>query len=289
VRTYLGAVAALVLAGCAGLGAAPQSAVTSGGLPTQAEVEASLRRTLGYAPGLTWQIYSITPSSVPGVADIVVSINKQNPMHIYYSPSSGNAIVGEMIPFGADPFAPARRKLQAADGPALGSATPGITAVIFTDLECPHCKAAEPVLERLSGDFPQVRFIFEEFPLPAPLHPWAMKAAEYAECARGDTQKFWKYVDSILENQGGIAAATADAKLQELASAAGLDGAKVAACAASPETEARVKKSVLLGQSLDVTQTPTVFINGRRVLGVADIPYDQLKNLMQFEIEHAGR
>jgi protein-disulfide isomerase len=46
---------------------------------------------------------------------------------------------------------------------------------------------------------------------------------------------------------------------------------------------------MVLGQSLDVTQTPTLFINGRRVLDPASLPYDQIKNLMQFEIDHAGR
>jgi protein-disulfide isomerase len=44
-----------------------------------------------------------------------------------------------------------------------------------------------------------------------------------------------------------------------------------------------------LGQSLDVNQTPTFFINGRRLLGVADIPYDQLKKMVQFEMDHAGK
>jgi protein-disulfide isomerase len=50
-----------------------------------------------------------------------------------------------------------------------------------------------------------------------------------------------------------------------------------------------VNKSLKFGQSLDVNQTPTVFINGRRVLGIGDIPYEQLKTLVQFEIDHAGR
>jgi protein-disulfide isomerase len=50
-----------------------------------------------------------------------------------------------------------------------------------------------------------------------------------------------------------------------------------------------VKKSLDLGASLDVNETPTVFINGRRVKSLASIPYDQLKALVQFEIDHAGK
>jgi protein-disulfide isomerase len=195
-----------------------------------------------------------------------------------------------VVPFGVDPYAPARAKLRAADGHASGAQAPVISMVEFSDLECPHCKAAHPILEKLSVDFPQVRYVFQQFPLPASMHPWAMKAAQYADCAGrvGDTA-FWKYLDTVFQNQGSIALATADDQLKGFAATVGLDPQKIAACAALPQTEARIRKSLELGESLEVTQTPTVFINGRRVLGIASIPYDQLKNLVQFEIDHAGK
>jgi protein-disulfide isomerase len=265
-------------------------------LPGKDLVEAAMQRTLGYDPNLTWQIYDIRASAIPDVADVLVSINKQAPQHIYMSTTSQIAIIGEMIPFGRDPYGPARAKLQAADGPALGATNPTILIVDFSDLECPHCKAAHPKLEKLVTDFPQVRLVFEQFPLPASLHPWAMKAAQYADCVGrlnknkdNDNQVFWKYVDTVFENQGSIAAATADDQLKGFAATLGLDGQKIANCSTSLETEAHVKKSMDLGQELDVNQTPTVFINGRRVLGPADIPYEQLKALVQFEIDHAGK
>jgi protein-disulfide isomerase len=254
-------------------------------------VEASLRRTLGYDSSVSWEILEIRPSIIPGVTEVLVSVNKQQPNRLYISPDGRNAIVvADVIPFGPNPFAPARAKLQAADGPALGPMTPAISIVEFSDLQCPHCKAAQLIVEKLAADFPQVRIVFQQFPLPASLHPWAMEAAEYTDCAaRGNPAAFWKYLDAIFENQGSIALATADDKLKELATAAGLDAEKIASCAAAAGTEARVKKSMALGQSLDVKQTPTFFINGRRVLGVTDTPYDQLKKLVQFEMDHAGK
>jgi protein-disulfide isomerase len=259
-------------------------------LPTQAQVEAAMQRTLGYDPGMSFQIYDIRPSTLPGLVDVLVSLNKQPALHVYWSPSTQDAIVGEMLPFGPNPFGPARTKLQAAEGPGKGAQAPQILMVDFSDLQCPHCKAAEPILDKLVADFPQVRFVFQQFPLPASLHPCAMKAASYADCAgRMDKDAFWKYVNTIFENQGSIALATADDQLTGFATAVGLDGSKVAACAATPETEARVKKSLDLGQALDVNETPTVFINGRRVKAIGSISYDQLKALVQFEIDHAGR
>jgi len=260
-------------------------------LPGTAQIEAALKRTFGYDPSLSWQILDVHPSIAPGVAEVVVSFNKQPPYRLWITPDGQNAaVVADIFPFGSDPFAPAREKLQSAKGPSRGAQNPAIYIVDFSDLECPHCKAAQPIVEKLVTDFPQVRLIFQQFPLPASLHPWAMKAALYADCAgRMDPAAFWKYVDAIFENQGGIALATADDKLKELAIAAGLDGQKIAACAATPETGERVKKSLELGESLGINETPTVFINGRRVKGIPNIPYDQLKMMVQFEIDHAGK
>jgi protein-disulfide isomerase len=259
-------------------------------LPSREQVDADLKRNFGYDPAISWDILDIRPSTIPGLVEVLVSMNKQNPVHLYMSPDSQNAIVGEMLPFGPNPFEPAREKLQAAEGPALGAEKPVIELVEFSDLECPHCKAAAPIVEKLVNDFPQVRLRFQQFPLPASMHPWAMKAAQYADCAaREKKNTFWKYIDSIFENQGAIALATADDKLKELATAAGLDAAKISACAATPETESRINKSLQLGKSLEVNQTPTLFINGRRVLGPGNIPYEQLKGLVQFEIDHAGK
>ena len=259
-------------------------------LPSKDEVDSYMKRSFGYDPAVSWQIFDIRESLVPGTPEVIVSVNKQAPVHLYLVPGSQNAIVGEVIPFGLDPYAPARAKLKAAFGPSRGGPNPPIEIVEFSDLECPHCKAAQPIIEKLEADFPQVKFTFQQFPLPASLHPWAMKAAQYADCA-GQMNKdvFWKYVDAIFENQGGIALATADDKLKELATANGLDAQKIAACAASPETDARIKKSMELGETLNVNQTPTVFINGRMVPGLANIPYDNLKMLVQFEIDHAGK
>jgi protein-disulfide isomerase len=280
------------------------AAFAQNALPTKGDVEVAMKRTFAYDPELTWVIYDIHASVIPGVADVLISIGRsggvpQATQHIYYSSKTQTAIVGEMMPFGSDPFAQTRAKLQAADGPVLVTgASPVISIVEFSDLQCPHCKTAQPVLEKLSNDFPQVRIVFQQFPLPATMHPWAFEAAKWTNCVgRLYPTMFWKYTDAIFEHQGEIAAATVDDKLVDITKAVGLDAndvldalavQKIHTCANLPQTEAIVKKSVDLGNSLDVTQTPTLFVNGRRVVGVADIPYEQLKKMVQFEINHAN-
>jgi hypothetical protein len=52
----------------------------------------------------------------------------------------------------------------------------------------------------------------------------------------------------------------------------------------SKATEAEVDKSIAEGQSLDVTATPTIFVNGRKLPGSVDWP--DLKRIIDYEIEY---
>jgi|SRR6267378_6322806 len=263
---------------------------TTSSLPTRAEVEASWQRAFGYDSAISWKILSVTPSSLSGMAKVVVSVSNQAPVTAYISQDRQFALVGDLIPFGPDPFAITRKKLEAADGPSRGAESPAILLVEFSDLECPYCKALQPVLQKLLVDFPQIRLIFQHMPAGASVHPWALKAARYADCAaRSDKNGFWKYVDAIYENQGGIALATAEEKLRDLAAESGLDAQKIIDCAGAPESEARVKKSSDLGRSVGVDALPSIFINGRKLTAAGYMPYEKLKELVQFEINHAGK
>jgi protein-disulfide isomerase len=207
---------------------------------------------------------------------------------LFVSYDGKNAIVGQMIPFGRDPFTSTRATLAAMQGPALGADRPKIDIVVFTDFECAHCKLAHPILLKLAKDFPQTRLVFEHFPFPQNVHPWAMKAAAYAACT-GHAKPFWDYVTAVFEKADQITAASADEKLQGIARTVGLNPSALATCAGQPATKALIDKSLALGQALDVNQVPTVFINGRRVISIATIPYESLKQLVHFEIYHANR
>lgn len=261
-------------------------------LPSAATIETSLRRTFGYDPAVTWTVLWVRPSLMPGVAEMAVSINKGEGVHIFMSPDGKTAIVGSVIPFGVDPFAPARAVLRDVSGPSRGARDAKIDMVVFSEFQCPHCKTAQPVLDRLSVDFPQVRQIFQQFPLSATIHPWATKAALYGDClGRVNGAAAWKYMASVFDAQEKITPSNVDSTLTTLAVSAGTPADKLTACVNAPDTRARVDASLKVGQSivLDVNQLPTVFINGRKVLSIATIPYDQLKLLVQFEIDHAGK
>jgi protein-disulfide isomerase len=253
-------------------------------LPSEDEVNAFLQQTFGYEPQLTWKITAIKPSQADGLAEVNVQISGpqgQGEQTFFVTQDGKHAVVGDIIPFGAHPFEKARDTLEKkANGPSHGPASAPVTIVEFSDLQCPHCKEANPTIEKLLTEDSNVRFISQNFPLP--MHNWAEKAAEYADCVgRASNDVYWKFVSGVFDAQSEITADNADQKLTDLADKSGVNGKDIAACAAKPETESRVRASVNLGKSLDVNSTPTLFINGRPV-GVSGNNYDVLKKIVDF-------
>ncbi len=260
------------------------SAALATNLPSEDAVTAFLHETFGYDPQVTWKIASIQPSKAEGLAEVNVQISGpqgQGGQKFFVTADGKHAVVGDVIPFGKHPFEETRLELEKkVTGPVRGPANAPVTIVEFSDLQCPHCKEASPTIERLMNDNQNVRLVFQNFPLP--MHNWAQKAAAYADCVgKSSSDAFWKFISSVYEEQAQITAENVDQKLTELADKAGVKGADIAACSATPEAQARVEASVNLGKSVDVNATPTLFINGRPV-GVNGNNYDVLKQLVEF-------
>ena len=248
-----------------------------------------MRQTFGYEPTLSWKITGIRPAEAEGLIEVDVTISSPQGAQgqkFYVTPDGSHAVVGDILPFGAHPYDPANKKLEkGVNGPAHGPADATVTVVEFSDLQCPHCKEAQPTLEKLMAEDKKSRVIFQNFPLP--MHDWAMKAAAYADCVgRQSPDAFWKFVSSVYGSQADINAANADEKLTGFADAAGLKGTEVAACSTKPETTTRIEHSLELGKSLDVNSTPTIFVNGRK-LSAGGLPYEVLQKLVDFAAEEA--
>lgn len=262
----------------------PAAAKTSAaaGLPSEATVNAFLEQMLGADPANSWKVVDIKPSPAEGLAEVEIVVSGargQQPSTLYITADGKHALVGQILPFGARPFEPARQALEkGATGPSRGAASAPVTIVEFSDLQCPHCKEEQPSVDKLLLENKNVRLIYQNFPLP--MHDWASKAAAYADCiGRSSNDFFWKFIESVYAAQSDITAANASDKLNALADQAGAKSAEVAACSDKPETVGRVERSVELGKSLGINSTPTLFINGREVGG---IPYDALKGLAEF-------
>ena len=266
---------------------APAPAVN---LPSEATVSSFLQQTFGYEPQVTWKISSIKPAPVPGLAEvdvILASPQGQQLSRFYVTADGEHAVVGEIIPFGSKPFDRVKKILEKGiTGPSRGPKDAPVTIVEFGDLQCPACKAAQPAIESLITAEPNARFVFQNFPLE--IHNWAAKGAAYADCvAQASPDAFWKFIAKTYETQADITAENADEKLTALANAAGVKGSDIATCAASPATKARVDASIALGKSVNVTGTPSLFVSGRSIGNVSQVPAETLKGLVDFAAKQA--
>src|SRR4029077_12065658 len=262
------------------------------GLPTEATVDAFMKQQFGYEADLSWKISSIRPSAIAGLAEVTVVLANQQGQQLtrfYVAPDGEHALVGEIIPFGARPFDPAKKLLEKGiTGPERGPKDAPVMIVEFGDLQCPACKAAQPTIEALVASEPTARFVFENF--PREMHNWAARGAAYGDCVgRASNDAFWKFVAKAYETQSDITAENADEKLTALADGAGVKGADIAACAVKPETKAHVDASIALGKAVNVTGTPTLFINGRSIGNISQVPAASLKGLVDFAAKQGKR
>jgi protein-disulfide isomerase len=261
-----------------------ETEASSPSLPSEAEVNGFLEQMFGYEkPDLSWKVEHIKPSPAKGLTQVEIRMQGAHgpqDLTFYVTEDGKHAIAGDLLAFGEHPFEATRKGLQeAVFGPSRGPANAPVTIVEFADLECPHCKDAQPALEKLMSENKDVKLVFQNFPLPS--HDWAAKAAAYADCVgRASDSAFWKFVASVYGAQTDITAVNADQKLTEFADQAGVKGSDIAACAAKPETTSRVERSIKLGKSFDVNSTPTLFINGRAIPGGPS--YETLQKLVAF-------
>jgi protein-disulfide isomerase len=263
----------------------PASQMPATVLPSEATVDSFMQQTFGYEPDVTWKIASIKPAPVPGLAEvnvILASQQGQQNSRFYVTADGQHAVIGEIIPFGAKPFEAANKILDKnMTGPSRGPKNSPVTIVEFGDLQCPACKAAQPTIEKLVASEPDARFVFQNFPLE--MHNWAAKGAAYSDCVgKASNDAFWKFIAKVYETQQDITAENADEKLTAIATDSGLKGPEIAACAASPKAKADVDASLALGKEVNVTGTPTLFINGRSIGNVSGVPEASLKGLVDF-------
>jgi protein-disulfide isomerase len=273
--------------------ASTASTNSQGSLPSEATFNGFLKHMFGWNQDLTWKVVDIKPSEATGLSEATVIFSTpkgQQAMRLYVTADQKYAFTGDLQPFGADPFAEARGQLKSVDGPSEGPKDAVITIVEFGDLECPACKGAQPNITKLMQEEPRARLVFSNFPLTQ-IHKWALTGAKYLDClGRANDAAAWKFIATVYDHQSEVNEQNVDQMLKGYVKDAGGDPDAIAACVAKPETAKRVADSQALGEKLGITSTPTFFINGRRIVGFgANVPYDAVKSMVDFEVANAGK
>jgi protein-disulfide isomerase len=247
--------------------AAPVSTVQS---PTQKTVEAYLRNLYAFGPDIIVKVSPPKDIGIEGLleVDVEVKVGENSQTGQVYVTKDGKYMFrGELSDLSKDPMVETRAKLETKDSPSLGPANAPITLVEFSDFECPVCRALHDALRGMLANYPQLRVVFKDFPLEQ-IHPWARTAALAGRCAyQQDPKAFWKMYDFIYDGQDLISAENAWGKMTDFANQSGLNADAFKACMASPEAGAAVDASRANGILLEVGSTPTMFVNGRRIVG----------------------
>jgi protein-disulfide isomerase len=160
-----------------------------------------------------------------------------------------------------------------------GNPNASIVLIEYGDFECPHCKLAHPLVQRLLRERGyEILFVYRNFPLRK-IHPNAYISAVAAEAA-GKQNKFWEMHHLIFENQSKLNANY----LVSLAEIIDLDFNQFTRDFRSEEIQHKIQSDFEGGLRSGVNGTPTFFINDFPVL-TYDETYESLAKAVQMQFE----
>lgn len=169
-------------------------------------------------------------------------------------------------------------QIEIGDSPSRGPSDAPVTVVEFADFECPACQAARPMLDKVLAKYPtRVRFVFKFYPLSVHENSEIAARAGVAAYRQG---KFWEMHEKMFENGAPLDRP----KLEHLAHDLGLDAKKFDADLDSEAVADRVTKDRKLGDSLQLTGTPSLFVDGRRFEVFSDFEHD-LSEFLDLELD----
>lgn len=157
------------------------------------------------------------------------------------------------------------------DSPTLGAADARVTLVEFLDPECESCAAFAPAVKKILKDYDgRVRLVVRYMPL----HPNSLRAATLTEAA-GEQGKYWQMQELLFRRQaewgerhGAPSSAPKpdiNALFDKYAAEIGLDAEKVNAAVKENRFQSKLQRDLADGRTLGVRQTPSFFVNGRKL------------------------
>ena len=276
----------LAIGGLCALAAFGQTAKTALDKPT---LEGYLRHLLAIPKEVQIVIDDPKPGPLADLKQVGVhfKLGANGEEETYFVSTDGKKIIrGYAYKIDQNPFQPELDKLKTDLAPSFGTPGAPVVLVDFSDFECPNCREeALGIRNNLEKTFPgKVRFYFKNYPLST-IHPWAKPAAIAGRCIfRQEPAAFWKFHDWMYENQGEFTAENLQSKVLEFSKTENLDGIQLGRCLDTKATEAEVDKDAAEGRSLNITATPTLFINGRRLVG--NYPWQNLEQIIRQEVDY---
>lgn len=242
-------------------------------------IELTLRDRLQIPPEYVIHIGKRTPSTTPGFDTLPVFFElpgrPDHSQNLDFLISKDNKTL-ERISRWEIPSNPASL-VPAGNRPVRGNPNAKVTLVNFDDLECPYCAKLHSELfpDTLDHYKGLIKIVYRDMPIEQ-LHPWAMHAAVNANCLAAQSgESYWSYVDYLHTHGEDITGPDRDVKksdaaLDKAALEQGqkdkLDAGKLQACVAKQD-EAPIRDEMKLSDTLNINQTPTLYVNGEMIAG----------------------
>lgn len=149
----------------------------------------------------------------------------------------------------------------------FGKADAKVVLFEYGDFQCPGCGGAYPQLKTITEKYKdKVAFVFRNFPLTS-IHPNALAAATAAEAAALQG-KYWEMHDKLYETQNdwsSVSPANRGQVFLGYARDLGLNTDKFTTDMSSQTVADKIARDRALGTKLDVSSTPTLYVNDQKV------------------------
>jgi protein-disulfide isomerase len=203
---------------------------------------------------------------------------------IVYAARGGSSGAMATEPVDMSEITDASQLMERARGETAGEPGAPVQMLVFSDYMCPGCAHwatnIEPMLKAEFVSTGKVHLTYYDFPLGGNFR-YSFLAARAARCA-GDLDRFWEYHDLLMAQQQtwSYSSSTPTSQFLQYAQQLGLDQSRFESCLRSDAHAETVTANRLLGETLGVGGTPTIFINGRRV-GNEWNDYRRVRELVQ--------
>lgn len=165
------------------------------------------------------------------------------------------------------------KKVQTADWAAFrkqGDPQSPIKITEYIDLQCPACAYGSQQLQGVIEQNAHKIYLEVRFH-PLGVHVHSMAATKFALCA-GKQGKFWPFVHLILKRQQAWSELTdPQPAFLEAVKDIQLNPDTVLACTNDDALRVKILEEKDAGAALGIKSTPTYFINGKMVVGVASM------------------
>ena len=136
-----------------------------------------------------------------------------------------------------------------------------VTIINFSDYQCPFSKRSVSMIDQLMKKYDgKIKYVFKHYPLG--FHKMA-KPAALASIAAHKQGKFWEYYEVLYENIKNIS----NENLIKWAEKLKLDMDRFENDRSSEETGRNLENDMALGRKFGVRGTPTLFVNGHKIVG----------------------